>query len=163
MKKLFRQSVTWFVIVYIMVSLGALVMFVTVPRPFAGLYEPGHGALYVAMNSLLFLPVFLLAGFVLGRALRMAADRKSLIGTGICAIVLTVPLVVVSIMDDHSIWMMYTVINPPYGYTMMEFSSTADYLTWASLLFTAAPPLVFLLGIYLQQNRVQGKAQVLVR
>jgi len=157
MKKLFKQSVTWFVIVYILVSLVALVMFITVPRPFAGLYEPGRGALYVAMSSLLFLPVFLLAGFVLSRALRMVADRKSFVGAVICAIVLTVPLVVVSIMDDHSIWMMYTVINPPYGWTMLDFSSSADYASGASLLFTAAPPLVFLLGIYLQQIVFKAK------
>jgi len=149
-KKIFRKSVTWFIIVYLLVSAIALVMFITVPRPFAGLYELGHGALYVALSSLLFLPVYLLAGFALGRAFHMDADRKSWIGAGVCAIALTIPLVAVTIMDDHSWWMIYTVLNPPYGYTMMEFS-IAD-VSWASLLFTVAPPLVFAFGVFLQQS-----------
>jgi len=126
--------------------------------PFAGLYEPGRGWVYIAMNGLLFLPIYLLAGFALGRALRIDTAKKSLIiGASAWAAVLTALFAAACIFDDHSGWMMYYWLNVPHGWTLMEISRSSDYASMAGLLFTIAPPAVFALGVYLQKKFLKKK------
>ena len=158
---IFRKSLTWFIIVQIIISeFILLAVGLTRLSPLAVYYRPLQGAVYIAANSLLFLPVYLVAGFVLGRAFRIDPERKSLTTTTLlCALILTTLFAITAMIDRHSTWLLYTYFNVPHGWTMMRITAASDYRSIAGLLYTIAPPLVFTLGIAIQDVLAQQKAK----
>ena len=158
---LFKKSLTWFIIVQILISeFVLLAVGLTRLSPLAVYYRPLQGALYIAANSLLFLPVYLVAGFVLGRVFRIDPDRKSLTTTTLlCAVILTTLFAITAMIDKHGTWLLYTYFNVPHGWTMMRITAASDYRSVAGLLYTIAPPLVFTIGIAIQDTLAQQKAR----
>jgi len=159
--KFFRKGIPWFFITQIFISAAIVLIMLTVGfhNPLERFYDPQHGTLYIALNSLFFLPVYLAAGFALGRILHIDAGRRALLLTfGICAGLMTAPYVAAVLMDDHSIWMIYAMANPPWWWMMMMLSTAAHYASPVNLLFSVAPAAVFAMGIYLQKKcfRSQG-------
>jgi hypothetical protein len=155
--KIFRNGILWFFFTQALVSGLAFILWF-VPSPFDRFFVPCHGVLYLALNSLLFLPVYLLAGFALGKLLRIDAGRNALLATfGVCAVLLTAPFVVALVLDDHSVWTLYIVADMPHWWVMRQLSTSVDYASPANLLFTVGPPAVFALGIWLQKIAFRKK------
>jgi len=103
-------------------------------------------------NGLIFLPIYFLLGIIVGRILKLNAKKQLLIGIALfCAIIQTALFIWVMLVDDHSIWLIYSMLNSPHGWAI---GKVGDYENLFGFLFTTLPSVVFVSGAYLQ-NKVK--------
>ena len=122
-------------------------------HPFSYMLNTNDVSFYLFASSLLFLPVYIVLGFISAKVFRLAS-HKAVVSTAITgSIALTALwlLLVVASNADHSLVLLYAILNAPAGWAYMPISNTAGYLNACNLFFTVLPPVAFAFGIWLHQ------------
>ena len=151
MKKNIIKGIIWFFVSQIIVNI-IVIYFVGIitPNPFAKLYSPQNTFAYMLFSSLIFLPIYFLFGIIGGRILKLNSKRQLLIGIALfCAILQTTLFIWVMLIDDHSVWLIYSMLNSPHGWAI---GKVGDYENLFGFLFTILPSIVFVSGAYLQNK-----------
>lgn len=145
-----RKGIIYFFVIHLIVNIIVIffIGFMT-PRLFTDIYVSGNASAFIFFNSLVFLPIYFIFGFIGGRIVKLTSSIQ--LYTSI-TIILTGLFIIAFFIDDHSFWWIYSVINAPQGWTMMEFSISEDYKNILGLLFTLIPALAFTSSVYLQSK-----------
>lgn len=152
------KGIIWFLVSQIIVNI-IVTFFVGImtPSPFAKLYSPQNTFAYMLLSSLIFLPIYFLLGIIGGKILKFNSKRQLLIGIALfCAIIQTALFIWVMLIDDHSIWLIYSLLNSPHGWVI---GKVGNYSNLFGFLFTILPSVVFVSGAYLQNKIKLRKAK----
>jgi len=146
-----KKGIICFLVSQFMVNLiVTFVIGINSPSPFAELYSPQNTFLYMLFSSLIFMPIYFLFGLIECRIFKFNSTKRSLIYIALfCAIIQSALFIWVMLINDHSVWLMYLMLNSPHGWII---GKVGDYNNLFGFLFTILPSIVFVLGAYLQNK-----------
>ena len=143
-----QKGVIVFIIAQMVISFAFFILIGNIMHPFSSLNISDTGG-HLIKSGLMFLPVYFSFGLIGAKVFKLDTNGV-IIGTALCgALLLTASwlLLVVASGADHSLVLLYSILNPSAGLAYMPISNTAGYLNGANLFLTIMPPVAFAFGI----------------
>ena len=150
------KGILSFVLSHILLTITLCTFCFRVSHPFAKLYNAYGATTFLFFSSLLLLPIYFLLGALAAKLIRLTSEKKSLVAVAvICGVALSAMwfTLVVSTNADHSMVLLYALLNMPAGWAYGTISTTSGYLSSASLLFAILPPVAFVFGVYVSNKK----------